>query len=133
MHAEPSALPESAGRRSRAVPEHSTTREMCAAGRNEAICSESEQKTQTNRVGKQQNWHRESRRWLQHRAGVEVLDVRPPTRIAGREELQVVAQIASSSYEGALRASGTDGVMIRLFHTTEEEKTPSAPCFYLWY
>ena len=63
-----------------------------------------------------------ARRWLQHRAGVEVLDVRLPTRIAGREELQVVAQIASSSYEGAQRASGTD-VMTRPFYTTEEEKT----------
>ena len=50
-----------------------------------------------------------ARRRLQHRAGVEVLDVRPPTRIAGREELQVVAQIASSTCDGALRASGTDG------------------------
>ena len=62
-------------------------------------------------------------RWLQHRAGVEVFDVRSPTRIAGREELQVVAQIASSTYDRALRASGTDGVMTRPFNTTEEEKT----------
>ena len=55
--------------------------------------------------------------------GVEVLDVRRPTRTAGREELPVVAQIAISSYEGALGASGTVGVMTRLFYTTEEEKT----------
>ena len=46
---------------------------------------------------------------LQHRAGVEEFDVRPPTRIAGREELQVVAQIASATFDRALRASGTDG------------------------
>ena len=63
-----------------------------------------------------------ARRCLQHRAGVEVFDVRLPTRIAGREELPVVAQIASSTYDGALRASGTDGVMTRPFYTTEEEK-----------
>ena len=73
-----------------------------------------------------------ARRWLQHRAGVEVFDVRPPTRIAGREELQVVAQIASSTFDRALRASGTDGVMTRPFYTTEEGKTTSAPCRYLW-
>ena len=72
-----------------------------------------------------------ARRWLQHRAGVEVFDVRPPTRIAGREELRVVAQIASSIYDGALCASGTDGVMSRPFYTKEEENT-SAPCRYLW-
>ena len=57
-----------------------------------------------------------ARRWLQHRAGVEVFDVRPPTRIAGREELQVVAQIASSTHDGALRASGTDGVIKKKKH-----------------
>ena len=34
-----------------------------------------------------------------------------------------MAQVASSSYEGALRASGTDGVMTRPFYTREEEKT----------
>ena len=62
-------------------------------------------------------------RWLQHRAGVEVFDLRPPTRIAGREELQGLwPQIASSTFERALRASGTDGVMTRPFYTTEEEK-----------
>ena len=44
-----------------------------------------------------------ARPWLQHRAGVEVLDVRPPPRIAGREELQVVAQIASSSRGSSAR------------------------------
>ena len=64
-----------------------------------------------------------ARRWLQHRAGVEVFDVRLPTRIVGREELQVVARIASSSYDGVLRASGTDGVMTRPFYTTEEAKS----------
>ena len=63
-----------------------------------------------------------ARRWLQYRAGVKLFDVRPPTRIFGREELRVVAQIASSTYDG-LRASGTDGVMTRPFYTTEEEKT----------
>ena len=47
----------------------------------------------------------------------------PSGRIAGREELQVVAQIASSTFDRALRASGTDGVMTRPFYTTEEEKT----------
>ena len=62
-----------------------------------------------------------ARRWLQHRAGVEVFDARFPTRIVGREELQVVDRIASSTYDGALRASGTDGVMTRPFYTTEEE------------
>ena len=72
-----------------------------------------------------------ARRWLRHRGGVEVHDVRPPTRIAGREKFQVVAQIASSSYDGALRASGTDGVMTRSFFTTEEI-TSSVLCFYLW-
>ena len=50
-----------------------------------------------------------ARRWLQHRAGAEVLEVRPPTRIAGREELQVVAQVTSLSYENVMRASGVDG------------------------
>ena len=69
-----------------------------------------------------------ARQWLPHRAGVEVFDVRPPTRIAGREELQVVAQIASSTYDRALRASGIDGVMTRPFYTTEEEKNPLPPC-----
>ena len=54
---------------------------------------------------------------------MEVFDVRPPTRFAGREELEVVAQIASATYDGALRASGTDGVMTRPFYTTEEDKT----------
>ena len=68
-----------------------------------------------------------ARRWLQHRAGVEVFDVRPPTRVAGREELQVVAQIASSTYDRALRASGMDGVMTRPFYTTEKEKTQFRP------
>ena len=63
-----------------------------------------------------------ARRWLQHRAGVKLFDVRPPTRIVGREELQIVAQIASPTYDG-LRASGTDGVMTRPFYTTEEEKS----------
>ena len=52
-----------------------------------------------------------------------MLDVRPPTRKAGREELQVAAQVASSSCEGALRASGTDGVTTLPFYTTVEEKT----------
>ena len=33
------------------------------------------------------------RRWLQHRAGVEVHDMRPPTRVAGREELQGVVPL----------------------------------------
>ena len=33
-----------------------------------------------------------ARRWLHHRLGVEVLDVRFPTRIVGREQMQVVAQ-----------------------------------------
>ena len=42
---------------------------------------------------------------------------------AGREELQVVAHIASSTYDGALRTSGTDGVTTRPFFTTEEEDT----------
>ena len=50
-------------------------------------------------------------------------DVRPPTRIIGREELQFLALIASSTCEGALRASGMDSVMTRPFYTTEEEKT----------
>ena len=59
-----------------------------------------------------------AKRWLQYRAGVEVFDVRPPTRIDGREELQVVAQVVSSTYDRALRASGTDGVMTRPFYTT---------------
>ena len=63
-----------------------------------------------------------ARRWLQHRAGVKLFDVRPPTRIVGREELRVVAQIVSSTYDG-LRASGTDSVMTRPFCTTEEETT----------
>ena len=62
-----------------------------------------------------------ARRWLQHRAGVKLFDVRPPTRIFRREELRVVAQIASPTYDG-LRANGTDGVMTRPFCTTEEEK-----------
>ena len=59
----------------------------------------------TNKVGRQRNWHRESQRDVgcKHRGGVEVFDVRPPTRIAGREELQVVAQIASSTFDRALR------------------------------
>ena len=66
-----------------------------------------------------------ARRWLQHRAGVEVFDVRPPTRIVGREELQVVARIASSTYDGPLRASGTDGAVTRPVYTTEEANIPS--------
>ena len=47
----------------------------------------------------------------------------PPTRTVGREELQVAAQIASSTYDGALRASGTGEVITRPFYTTEEEET----------
>ena len=43
-------------------------------------------------------------------------------RVAGREELQVAAQVTSSTFETALRASGADGVMTHPFHTTEEEK-----------
>ena len=58
---------------------------------------------------------------------MEVFDVRPPTRVAGREELQVVAQIASSTYDRALRASGMDGVMTRPLYTTEKEKYPVPP------
>ena len=54
---------------------------------------------------------------------MEVLDVPPPTRTVGREELQVAAQIASSTYDGALRASGTGEVITRPFYTTEEEET----------
>ena len=46
---------------------------------------------------------RAARRWLQYRAGVEVLDVRPPTRVARREELQVVAQVTSLTDENAPR------------------------------
>ena len=49
--------------------------------------------------------------------------MRPPSRNAGREEPQVVAQVTSSSYENVLRASGEDGVMTRLFYTTEVEQT----------
>ena len=73
-----------------------------------------------------------ARRWLQHRAGVEVLDVRPPTRVAGREKLQVVAQVTSLTYENALRASGVDGVMTRPFYTIEEEKHSSDQYRCLW-
>ena len=46
-------------------------------------------------------------------------------RVAGREELQVAAQVTSSTFETALRASGVDGVMTRPFHTTKEEKHSS--------
>ena len=42
---------------------------------------------------------------------------------AVREELQVLDQIASPTYDGALRGSGTDGVMTRPLYTTEEGKT----------
>ena len=49
----------------------------------------------------------------------------PPTRIVGREELQVVAQIASSIREGALEWT----VMTRPFYTTEEE-TPLPLCAF---
>ena len=53
-------------------------------------------------------------------AGVEVLDVRPPSRVAEREELQVVAQVTSFTCENALRA---DRVMTRPFFVIKEEET----------
>ena len=108
----------------RTVPKHSTKGRNCERWWNEAYRSESEQTThrQTRLEAAELARRVAAKRWLQHRAGEEVFDARLPTRIAGREELQVVAQV-SSTHDGALRASGTDGVMTRPFYTTEEEKT----------
>ena len=102
LFAEPSAFPASAWGHYPAVSEHGTTGRMCERWWNEAIVL-GLSKQHTDRQG----WEAAelarrvaARRWLQHRAGVEVLEARPPTRVAGREELQVVAQIASSTYDG---------------------------------
>ena len=47
----------------------------------------------------------------------------PSDAHCGTRRIASCGKIASSSYEGALRASGTDGVMTRPFCTTEEGKT----------
>ena len=83
---------------SRHVPQYSTARRKSGRRRNEANCFESEQTAHTYKQG----WEAAElaprvavRRCLQHRAGVEVLDVRPPTGVAGREELQAMAQVTT--------------------------------------
>ena len=127
LYAEPSTLPASAWRHLRTVPEPGTIGRKCERRWNEPNRSESEQTIQ---YTDKQGWQAAElaprvavRRWLKHRPGVEVFDVRPPTRIAGREELQVVP-IASSTYDGALRASRMDGVMTRPFYTTRGRRNP---------
>ena len=54
-----------------------------------------------------------TKKWLQLRAKVEYLDVRPPTRITRLPDmLQVIVFLPISSWTSVLRASGMDGVFV---------------------
>jgi hypothetical protein len=62
-------------------------------------------------------------RWLRVKVGASVLDVRPPTRVAGRPgEIQVVATISTKSEAATLRASGKDGVWVRPFYKAPQDR-----------
>ncbi len=57
-----------------------------------------------------------ARQLLKHDADVDVLDVRPPTRLPGRsDEIQVLAMAPERQLNSILKASGKDGVMRRPF------------------
>ena len=64
------------------------------------------------------------RAWLKNRVGVSVLDVHPPTRLAGQEDtLQIVVQVQSG--QGLLKllgSSGMDGVWVREFWDASSDR-----------
>jgi hypothetical protein len=62
-------------------------------------------------------------RWLRMSAAAYVLDVRPPTRIAGRpDEIQVVAMIGKKSEALTLRAGGKEGVWVRPYYKEAQDR-----------
>ena len=64
-----------------------------------------------------------TKQWLRQRAKVEFLDVRPPTRQAGVEDvLQIVVFVPASGFTILLRASGKDGVITRPFFESDADK-----------
>ena len=65
-----------------------------------------------------------TKQWLKLRAQVEFLDVRPPTRIAGANDgLQVVVFVPASAWIQILRASGLDGIFVRQFMETDQDRS----------
>ncbi len=64
-----------------------------------------------------------TKQWLRLRAKVEFLDVRPPTRPAGAEDLlQVVVFVSTVSFVPLLRAGGKDGVIVRPYFESDADK-----------
>ena len=64
-----------------------------------------------------------TKQWLRQRAKVEFLDVRPPTRQAGVEDvLQIVVFVFAFAFTILLRASGKDGVITRPFFESDADK-----------
>ena len=61
--------------------------------------------------------------WLQERAKTEVVEVQPPTRIAGDNNgVQLVVIVPNESRACSLRLSGTDGVFVRPFYQGENTR-----------
>ena len=64
-----------------------------------------------------------TKKWLQMRSKVDFLDVRQPTRKAGVQDmLQVIVTLPMSSWTQILRSSGVDGVFVRPFVETDQDK-----------
>ena len=62
-------------------------------------------------------------RWLRFCAKADILDIRPPTRVAGRAgEIQVVASVSVSTGTATLRSSGKHGVWTRPFYQKPEDR-----------
>ena len=64
-----------------------------------------------------------TKQWLHMRSKVEFLDVRQPTRLAGVPDmLQVIVTLPISSWTQILRSSGLDGVFVRPFVESDQDK-----------
>ena len=62
-----------------------------------------------------------ARKWMTARPNTEILDMFPPTRIAGdSDQLQVIAVAPKSSTLAVLKQSGVDGVFSRAFYDGTE-------------
>ena len=70
-----------------------------------------------------------TKKWLHMRAKVEFLDVRQPTRLAGVPDmLQVIVTLPISSWTQILRSSGLDGVFVRPFVESNQDKLAIETC-----
>ena len=64
-----------------------------------------------------------TKKWLQMKAKVDFLDVRQPTRKAGVQDmLQVIVTLPMTSWTQILKSSGVDGVFVRPFVETDQDK-----------